>query len=641
MAVTENITILKIGTQEAVQNIGDLRKNVQILKKSLEDLDIGSREYQDTLDELKVNQNALKDAMYATSSSMDDVAKSASGANVIFDEQGKLVKDATVSYNSYVHAMAALKEEFRSTGDAVRRADLADKINQINDQLKGMDAAQGNFQRNVGNYEGALKGWANGLDAMDKGLKAATTGVGGLKGGVEAFAKSPAIASFTILVSVAMKLAEALKENDTAMAAVKKATAALQPVMDFFGGVLETIAGVLADVIGKVSEFVSGNGLFQKIIGGVVGVGNAIFKFITAPVRGVIAAIKVFQDEGIKGIRNAAKAFGDEMKGGVAFRSNFEGGQAAADAMISGMSSRKAPAKEAGKTIAKEVKDGVKEELDIGLDEIIAGAEKSMQDLYSDLDLMEENRRKKEEQSEAVRLERMKGDNEARLALLQEFYDAALKRGDLSKALEYDTQIADLRVKIAKEADEKIKESAKKRQEAIAATMQTSIDATSSILGSLADLYEADDEGQKKNAKKIKALRIATATIDTISGAIGAYMQTAKAYPAPWGPLMGAAAAATVTAAGLANIKKIRATNTDGGGSADVSAPSATGASAASAVVAAPALTTQVSNVRSVTSASEEDRLNAMASDQRVVLVMSDLEVKQDQVRTQVAESSF
>lgn len=639
MAVTENITILKIGTQEAVQNIGDLRKNVQILKKSLEDLDIGSREYQDTLDELKVNQNALKDAMYATSSSMDDVAKSASGANVIFDEQGKLVKDATVSYNSYVHAMAALKEEFRSTGDAVKRADLADKINQINDQLKGMDAAQGNFQRNVGNYEGALKGWANGLDAMDKGLKAATGGVNGLKGGVEAFAKSPAIASFTILVSVAMKLAEALKENDTAMAAVKKATAALQPVMDFFGGVLETIAGVLADVIGKVSEFVSGNGLFQKIIGGVVGVGNAIFKFITAPVRGVIAAIKVFQDEGIKGIRNAAKAFGDEMKGGVAFRSNFEGGQAAADAMISGMSSRKAPAKEAGKTIAKEVKDGVKEELDLGLDEIIAGTEKSMEDLFKDMDRMDADRLKREADSESIRLGRLKQSNEERLAMLQEFYDAALERGDLSKALEYDTKIADLRVEIAKEADEKIKKSAEERQKAIIATMQTSIDATASILGSLADLYEADDEGQKKNAKKIKALRIATATIDTISGAIGAYMQASKAYTPPWGQIIGAAAAATVTAAGLANIKKIRSTNTDGGGSsADVSAPSTTGTTA---VVAAPALTTQVSNVRSVTSASEEDRLNAMASDQRVVLVMSDLEVKQDQVRTQVAESSF
>ena len=639
MAVTENITILKIGTQEAVQNIGDLRKNVQILKKSLEDLDIGSREYQDTLDELKVNQNALKDAMYATSSSMDDVAKSASGANVIFDEQGKLVKDATVSYNSYVHAMAALKEEFRSTGDAVRRADLADKINQINDQLKGMDAAQGNFQRNVGNYEGALKGWANGLDAMDKGLKAATGGVNGLKGGVEAFAKSPAIASFTILVSVAMKLAEALKENDTAMAAVKKATAALQPVMDFFGGVLETIAGVLADVIGKVSEFVSSNGLFQKIIGGVVGVGNAIFKFITAPVRGVIAAIKVFQDEGIKGIRNAAKAFGDEMKGGVAFRSNFEGGQAAADAMISGMSSRKAPAKEAGKTIAKEVKDGVKEELDLGLDEIIAGAEKSMEDLFKDMDRMDADRLKREADSESIRLGRLKQSNEERLAMLQEFYDAALERGDLSKALEYDTKIADLRVEITEKEIEERKKKEEEYERTRTAVLMASFDTTASILGSLADLYEADDEGQKKNAKKIKALRIATATIDTISGAIGAYMQASKAYTPPWGQIIGAAAAATVTAAGLANIKKIRSTNTDGGGSsADVSAPSTTGTPA---VVAAPALTTQVSNVRSVTSASEEDRLNAMASDQRVVLVMSDLEVKQDQVRTQVAESSF
>jgi hypothetical protein len=48
-----------------------------------------------------------------------------------------------------------------------------------------------------------------------------------------------------------------------------------------------------------------------------------------------------------------------------------------------------------------------------------------------------------------------------------------------------------------------------------------------------------------------------------------------------------------------------------------------------------------VSNVRSVTSASEEDRLNLMARDQRVYILASDIEASQDQIKTQVSESSF
>jgi hypothetical protein len=59
------------------------------------------------------------------------------------------------------------------------------------------------------------------------------------------------------------------------------------------------------------------------------------------------------------------------------------------------------------------------------------------------------------------------------------------------------------------------------------------------------------------------------------------------------------------------------------------------------AIASAPALTTEVSNVRSVTSASEEDRLNQMARDQRVYILASDIEASQDQIKTQVSESSF
>ena len=588
----ETITILKIGTDEAVKSVNDLRNNIKILKENLGDLEVGTEEYKDTLEELKVNQNALKDAMYATSSSMEDVAKAATGASD--------------SYNSLVHRMAALKEEFRSTEDAARRADLGGQIKAINDQLKDMDALQGNFQRNVGNYANSIKDafsdMSVNVDVFRKSMGAVGGGLNGLKDGMEGIAKSPMIATFGLLVSLAFKLADELKDNETAMAAIKKAMAALQPVMDLFSGIIETLATYLADIITKVTEFVTSNGLMHKIVKGVMGVGNAILQYVIAPFKGVIAAIKVFKEQGIKGLGDAARAFGQEMKHGFSFKENFKTGQVAAETMISGVKSKKKEAKEAGKTLAKEVGKGLAEELDGILDKIDKDWDKKQQD-----------RLKLHEKRQKEIADYLKKQNEDFLKEQEEEADAA----------------ADAWL----ESYKKQEEAAKKTAQAKKDTLKGVADATSSILGSIADLYESDEENSEKNANKIKNLRIAAATIDTISGAIGAFMQASQTIPPPYGQIVGAAAAAAVTASGIAQIAQLKKTKVSGtAANSNISTP---------AVASAPTISPNVSNVRSVTSASEEERLNKMASDQRVYILADDIQASQNQIKTQVSESSF
>lgn len=599
----ETITILRVGTEEAVRNIADLKNNIKALKDGFEDaagkwhdglvdLEIGTKEYQDTLEELKVNQNALKDAMYATSSSMEDVAKAATGASE--------------SYNSLVHRMAALKEEFRATNDAVRRAELGQQIKAVNDQLKDLDALQGNFQRNVGNYAGSIKDafgdMSKNVDVFRKSLGAVGGGLNGLKDGMEGISKSPFVATFGLLVSIAIKLADELKENETAMASIKALMNSLKPVMDFFAGIIEDLAQYLADIIGKVAQFLGSSGLINKIIKGVMGVGNAILQFVIAPFKGIVAAIRVFKEQGVKGIGDAAKAFGQEMKSGVAFKENFNAGQVAADTMLSGVKSRKKEAKEAGKTLAKEVGKGLVEELDGILDKIDKDWDKKQQD-----------RQKLHEKRQKEIADYLKKENEDFLKEQEEEADAA----------------ADAWL----ESYKKQEEAAKKTAQAKKDTLKGVADATSSILGSIADLYEDDEENSEKNANKIKNLRIAAATIDTISGAIGAFMQASQTIPPPYGQIVGAAAAAAVTAAGIAQIAQLKKTKVSGS-SQSSSIPT-------SAISSAPTLTTNVANVRSVTSASEEERLNQMAKDQRVYILADDIQASQNQIKTQVAESSF
>ena len=652
----ETIQIIRIETGEAVRSVNDLRENVKILKERLGDLEIGTTEYQDTLDELKVNQAAVKDAMYATTASMDDLTKSATGASN--------------SYNSLVHRMASLKEELRATDVSTEQGkqrfkELAAQINEVNGTLKDMDALQGNFQRNVGNYPGLMKTFSGSLDALDKGLKATAGGVGGLKEGFDALAVNPAFTILGIVVDLFVSLANTLKDDETSMAAVNKAGVSLEPVFKFLKGILEKVVNIVADLITKVSTFVQSNGLIPKIIDGVVGVGNAIFKFVVAPFKGVVEAIKVFKEQGVRGLGDAAKAFANEMKTGISFKSNYQAGESIVDAITAGIKDKKKDVSDAGKDVIKPLKDGINieldkmiQELDMEMDKMIQELDKKQEDAnkiansiaqgrLANLDkaakhqlelndILVEDDREKAEKAYQIQL----SANERRLAALEQFAQDALERGDLDAYLEYDQEAADLEVEIAtnalrekkrlREQDLKdAKEKAKQQME----VMQSVASATSGILGSIADMYESDEKNSEKNANKIKGLRIAAATIDTISGAVGAFMQAAATIPPPMGAIIGGIQAAAVTAAGIAQIAKMKSTKVSG--SASNSAPTAP------AVTSAPVRTIDIQQVRSVTSASEEDRLNQMASDQRVVLVMSDLEVKQNQSRVQVAEASF
>ena len=652
----ETIQIIRIETGEAVKSVNDLRENVKILKERLGDLEIGTTEYQDTLEELKVNQAAVKDAMYATTASMDDLAKSATGTSN--------------SYNALVHRMAALKEELRATDVSTEQGkqrfkELAAQINEVNDTLKDMDALQGNFQRNVGNYPGLMKTFSGSLDALDKGLKATAGGVGGLKDGFDALAVNPVSTILGIVVNLFASLADTLKEDETTMDAVNKAGSSLEPIFKFLKGILEKVVNIVADLITKVSSFVQSNGLIPKIIDGVVGVGNAIFKFVVAPFKGVVEAIKVFKEQGVRGLGDAAKAFANEMKTGISFKSNYQAGESIVDAITAGIKDKKKDVSDAGKDVIKPLKDGIDMELDKMIQELdkvleqdiarmlkeeedankiansiaqdrLANLDKAAKHQLEVNDILVEDDREKAEKAYQIQL----SANERRLAALEQFAQDALERGDLDAYLEYQQEAADLEVEIEtnalrekkrlREQDAKdAKEKAKQQME----VMQSVASATSGILGSIADMYESDEKNSEKNANKIKGLRIASATIDTISGAIGAFMQAVQTIPPPMGAIIGGIQAAAVTAAGIAQIAKIKSTKVSG--SASNSAPTAP------AVTSAPVRTIDIQQVRSVTSASEEDRLNQMASDQRVVLVMSDLEVKQNQSRVQVAEASF
>lgn len=160
---------------------------------------------------------------------------------------------------------------------------------------------------------------------------------------------------------------------------------------------------------------------------------------------------------------------------------------------------------------------------------------------------------------------------------------------------------------------------------------QQAASATSGILSSIADMYENGTDVTEAEAKKAKNMRIAGATIDMLSGVVSA-ISTAQQLGPIAGPIMAAINSAAVIAAGVANISKIKSQQISKNGGSTSATPVS---------VNAPAAVPTFNEVRSITGASEEDRLNRMADDKPVYILSSDLEADREATRVRVNETTF
>lgn len=163
------------------------------------------------------------------------------------------------------------------------------------------------------------------------------------------------------------------------------------------------------------------------------------------------------------------------------------------------------------------------------------------------------------------------------------------------------------------------------------------------IFGSIADILEDDIKNKVKNGelteeegekqfKAVKAFQIAQATIQTISGAIAAFM-SCQSLPWPANAIVGAVQAAAVTAAGIAQIAKIKSTQLGGGGSS------------AGSPTAAPVQTAPEEYVpqytQNATGESEITRLADSIHNQKVYVVESDITEAQNRSKVRVTESTW
>ena len=598
MANTEDVEVIQIRFDTSGQSIGELREGLKKLKEDVNKAEIGTQDFIEASKALAAQEVILKDAMY---------------------QQQRAVNDGAQSYASLSKEMAKLKAEQKqlniSTVEGMETFDdYAKRINAINDQLKELDEKNGVYTRNVGDYANQFsKGFKNIVADMPSWTNGIRQGVDDIGKSFGLLSKNPIVGVASLLAPVIMQIAAGLKENETALGGVRQIMDAIQPVFNVLNNALEKAVGWVAEMVGRLGELAGeSTGTFKGIVTGAVGVGNAVLQFLLTPIRTVIEAAKglgnVFSNvfrgqfkEAASEARTALAGIGDAFTKGFAFKANFEAGQKIGEEFAAGIRSDKTKA-----TTAAAVKEVVEEAVAQGLQQ-------------ADIDKALSEADRKADEARRKRMEERK--------MVDEWFadeDAAIV--DEINAIWEEQQAADA------EATKQAEENAKKRVSAI----QSAAGATSNILTSLADMFDANADADEKATKQGKALRIAAATIDMLQGAVTAFSTAQQLGPIA-GPIVGATNAAAVIAAGVANIAKIR--NTQVSKSATSSgAPVA----AVSPVVSAPTQAyTPPEQLRTITSASEEERLNRMADAKRVYILQSDIEAAGHASKVQVDESTF
>lgn len=795
----DEVTIIRIDTGQAVQSVGDLQQNIKLLKDALKTAEVGSEDYKKTLDALKQSQAALKDAMYGTTKNMEQLLEAAKPLDVELTKQGKLVNAETVSYNTLVHTLAALKNQWRETTDVQERAQLGKKINAVNNQLKKMDESVGVYKRNVGNYTNSI------VDAFSKMSKGAGNMIAPIKGATTALdvmGKTPVLAIMGLLAGVLDSVIKNLKSSEENTQALTAAMAPLQSIGDAVTKVMQGLGKGVAWVVeqfGKLTEKIFKNNEAMKDRADLAAKENALAKqqretlVENAKDEKEIAELRAkasdkatysaserlkFLEEAGQKEKDIAKRERDQAEAEYnalklrtsltqSSKEDLDALAAAEEKWIradtnyynqvrtinAGIVTAKREEEKARREAAKAADDEAKRVREAALAKIAAekqyidsliqftkkgsderldlqnqAAQKEKEraeaeaktkitdatELARALEIIDKNynlaiEKNQREHDEAVRKETLqaianrrdlleKGSVEQlaaqveyqqaaldsltqgldetdaefearRIAAQQAVTDAQKALQDRSLAIErtawenrmntyQEGSLAYLKAavelkqyelhtlhQLEGESDEEFRARQLAAEKAHSDAMKAvwdarvqmfseSVGATSGLLSSLADLYESDERHSAQNAQKVKALRIAQATIDMLSGVVAAVANAYKSADPAMASVLAAVNSAAIIAAGVANINKIKATQIPG-------ASSAGSGSTTPATVNAPTPTAEVQQVRTLTGASEEERLNRMASDQRVYIVYSDIQAAQHGTKTRVRESTF
>lgn len=164
---TIEVNIKTPGLETSIQSVGDLKARIKELKDIMASSEQGTQQYDQALKQLQQDSQKLTEINNATKQSLGALPG---------------------SYKEIENNMQALIEQYKTMAvvtdeDRQKQIELAGQINQLNNQLKSLDAATGNYERNVGNYSSAFEGLRQVMDitkTASEQLGSGFTSIGGI-----------------------------------------------------------------------------------------------------------------------------------------------------------------------------------------------------------------------------------------------------------------------------------------------------------------------------------------------------------------------------------------------------------------------------------------------------------------------------
>lgn len=633
---------LKVGIDATNARIKQITKDYDEGRMAVDDYNQELQENLEELQKLRTEQGDVRSSLNAST---------------------KALLSAKGSYVEMSQTLGQLRNAYRQLSKEQREGavgtEMLGQIKLLDAELKDVDASMGNFQRNVGGYEEALKQVlppqaglivdlgklsveGGGIPSLFTGMKDSIVGM--TKAAI-AFIATPlgmvltalaaaAGAAFALFNARNKEIEKQADESAKALERQKEQMDRLSVDIDY------TIRLLRAQ--GKETE---ANAMqMQKYEDAVTASKNALESF-QAEYEQMSKREKRANEENLKTLQERYNAARDALEGyqqdlDVAYAAEVTAERKKNAELAE--EQRKAAAEK--QRIAEETNTAIREANAAFRDETaLMQAEQGAGTLTGDLALAQEQFRQELAAFEAMVDEK------------QITEELAMERRKLMFE-QYGQEIADIQARYLKQENDQLLKAldeemaaefeADKKQ--IAATKKSNDDRERlaveayknrmQLANQTAALLQTSAQLVGESTVAGKAAAIAATTINTWASAEEAY-RAAFNPGGVWSPALGAVYMASAIATGFMNLKNIMAVNTSSSTGSGVS--SATPTVSTPAIVTPPAVVQEVATVRSLTGASEEERLNQMASDQRVYLVYSDVEQAGKRVQVQQSETSF
>ena len=262
MAEKEIILNVKVqtNTEAAIKQIMELNTQIE-REKNLQ------KEYNQWLKEGTVSWEEYNRDMELSNQHVTEYSTKIRALRKEIQNNIKVESDLRGSLVQLRAALSNLTAEYdnlsKAERDSAKGKELQDKINAVTKELKGAEEATGRFNRNVGNYENAIKS-VFGNNQLVAGIQAVRNGVIGVSKAFDLLKSHPVIAVISVITALFLKLANSAKNNEEQYVKLQQVLAPLKMGMDGITRVVESIVDVFLSAAQAVTGLV---GAFLDFIG--------------------------------------------------------------------------------------------------------------------------------------------------------------------------------------------------------------------------------------------------------------------------------------------------------------------------------------------------------------------------------------